>query len=240
MIASRELYFHFDRELIVNNYIDVILSNTASNYQKRDKDLFRELLSSHEDNVYVIRKSALELSKTLKLDKAIKDEDYSFLFNIKNEKGVYLFGDKFYKYHKTDGSIQLIMMTISNGNYISYDYCHIKEDRLIYPSHNEKFLTELEIFIKLYIFINLSETIVETVSPNQKHGTKKTGLVLNDVYVPLRIVDTTWNKIIKVGSFSVNAHFRLQACGELFAYRKLIYIDGYDKNGYTLNKKGTN
>lgn len=89
-------------------------------------------------------------------------------------------------------------------------------------------------FIKMIIFTELSELETVVLEPNQKTGTKKTGRYLNDSKSRVVIVDSAWSKkLIKSDGFLVSGHTRLQSYGAGNKYRKPIWIDSYEKEGYT-------
>lgn len=54
----------------------------------------------------------------------------------------------------------------------------------------------------------------------------------------VKIIDSRWFRdIIKTDGFGVSGHFRLQPCGKNKTDRKLIWVNEYKKNGYTLIHK---
>jgi hypothetical protein len=56
----------------------------------------------------------------------------------------------------------------------------------------------------------------------------------NDTKHNLCFLDSKWfTNLVKSDAFKVRGHFRLQACGEGYKDRKLIWINDFQKNGYT-------
>lgn len=54
----------------------------------------------------------------------------------------------------------------------------------------------------------------------------------------VRIIDSTYfTTLIKTGSFKVRGHFRFQACGEGMKDRKVIWVNDFEKSGYTREAK---
>lgn len=54
----------------------------------------------------------------------------------------------------------------------------------------------------------------------------------------VEIMDSTWfTTLVKSEEFKVRGHFRLQACGEAFKDRKLVWIKDFKKEGYTRKAK---
>lgn len=61
-------------------------------------------------------------------------------------------------------------------------------------------------------------------------GCKYTNLTTNNI----QIIDSKWfTTLVKSDAFKVRGHFRLQPCGEGMKDRKLIWINDFEKSGYT-------
>ena len=195
----------------------------------------RSLLSLHDDKLYTFSDNVQELSSKIVLDKSIRQEDYTFLLNINTDKKVYLLGNKFYKFQKIGNKINILMFTYEN-NYLQFKYGFILENRLIVDeSFDMKSLTD---FMRLLVFTELSETTEVYLRPNGgKSGTKKTGTIMNCTDKGIIFVKSNWNLNVNVSSFNVSWHLRLQPCGKNRSQRKLILIDSYVKDGYTLSAK---
>ncbi len=95
-------------------------------------------------------------------------------------------------------------------------------------------VTSKEEFIyKLLCFIFLSENTEEVVSPGRKHGTKKKGKFINELDVPVTIINSKWNiTSIRTEGFPVSGHFRLQPTGPERKITKMIWINPFEKKGY--------
>lgn len=138
-----------------------------------------------------------------------------------------------------------IMAAINNKDYkhqanngVFYYLWGIKDGRLHFPpdERNEDFYAEMMEFTKLLIFTELSELETIILGPKQTTGTRKQGKWMNESNGLVRIVDSTWNKkIIKGDGFQVSGHRRLQPCGPGLRHRKLIWVDDFEKTGYTRN-----
>lgn len=92
---------------------------------------------------------------------------------------------------------------------------------------------------KLITFIELGDIEVEIIEKGRNNGkSKKNGKITNTSEFTVYVVDSSWNKlIIRTDGFAVMGHFRLQACGEGFKDRKLIWIDAFEKHGYKRQPK---
>jgi hypothetical protein len=90
------------------------------------------------------------------------------------------------------------------------------------------------LFVQLLLFIELSDLEIDILEPKQKIGTRKQGKYLNDSKSNISIVDSKWNVVsVRNESFLVGGHWRMQPCGKNNEERKLIYIDTFEKKGYT-------
>lgn len=125
---------------------------------------------------------------------------------------------------------------LSNG--IFYYMWGIKDGKLHFPEdeRNEDFFNEMMEFIRLLIFTELVDVETVELTPNQSTGTRKQGKWLNNSNGNVKIVDSSWNKIlIKGEKFSVTGHLRMQPCGPGLKYRIPKWIDEFEKEGYTRN-----
>lgn len=89
--------------------------------------------------------------------------------------------------------------------------------------------------LSIYYFAEIETKIIEAESkkhPNTHNGVK------NSTKVPIAVVDSTWfTNIIRTSGFGVNGHFRFQPCGKNLKERKLIWINPFEKQGYTRTAK---
>lgn len=139
------------------------------------------------------------------------------------------------------------MATLKNRNFVDhltkgvfYYMWGIKSGKLSFPDEekNEDFFDEMLQFVRLLIFTELSELETVELRPKQSIGSQRKGKTLNDGNKNVIIVDSSWNKILVKGdSFKVSGHLRLQPCGPNLQYRKLKYIDEFQKEGYTRGAK---
>jgi hypothetical protein len=142
-----------------------------------------------------------------------------------------------------DKEYKILMDTLNNKNFddhiskgVFYYMWGIKGGKLHFPEkeRDENFDKEMMEFVRLLIFTELSELESVTLAPKQSVGTKKQGKMLNESNSSVVVVDSTWNKIIhREQGFKVSGHLRLQPYGPEMKYRRLQYIDDFEKTGYT-------
>lgn len=91
--------------------------------------------------------------------------------------------------------------------------------------------------ICIIVFMKYCEVETKTVPPGrrEKHvGTK----YVNETKQKIEILDSTWfTTLIKSEGFSVGGHFRFQPYGPGLSQKKLIWIEPFEKTGYTRTAK---
>lgn len=97
-----------------------------------------------------------------------------------------------------------------------------------------------EFVYKFLCFMFLTENDEVVLNPGQSHGTKRTGKIINELKIPMTVVNSRWNTtVIRNEGFMVSGHFRLQPWGPGMLQRKLIFIEPFEKTGYTRQAKST-
>lgn len=104
---------------------------------------------------------------------------------------------------------------------------------------NSPVMKEIEEFIyKFLCFMFLTENDEMILNPGQSHGSRRTGKVINELKMPMTVVNSRWNiTTIRNQGFAVSGHFRLQPCGAGHIDRKLIFIEPFEKKGYVRKAK---
>lgn len=88
---------------------------------------------------------------------------------------------------------------------------------------------------KLLCFLYMTENEEILVEPGAKHGTRKTGKVVNSLTIPVTIVNNNWNiTSIRTEGFDVSGHLRMQPTK---GGHKLILIEPFKKHGYVRKAK---
>ena len=91
---------------------------------------------------------------------------------------------------------------------------------------------------QLLVFTELAETEIVELAPGKKFGTRKQGKYLNETKSNVIVVDANWNKYVFTSEgFNVRGHFRWQPCGVDRQQRKLIFIEEFQKKGYSRRPK---
>lgn len=110
-----------------------------------------------------------------------------------------------------------------------------KEQRDIVVGLNTAMLNMIP-FLVFMDYAEVQEKIVKAGTKN-KGISKKSGDSNLSEFNVIRLDSTYFTRIYREEGFSVSGHFRLQPCGEGLRDRKLIYINPFEKNGYTRRAK---
>lgn len=88
------------------------------------------------------------------------------------------------------------------------------------------------------LFLKFADIDVKNLPTNRQIFEGVNCLYNNKSKYPIKIVDSTWfTTLVKSDAFKVRGHFRLQACGEGMTKRKLVWINDFQKEGYTRQAK---
>jgi hypothetical protein len=110
-----------------------------------------------------------------------------------------------------------------------------------YPLHlysEEKIKAWIESCIVIELFIQYAEIQTKNLKPNRQIWEGINCIYNNKTNHDITVIDSTWfTTLIKSDAFKVRGHFRLQPCGEGMKDRKLIWINEFQKEGYTREAK---
>jgi hypothetical protein len=93
--------------------------------------------------------------------------------------------------------------------------------------------------MQIMTFVELGDIEVLELMAGRNNGKdKNNGKITNTHNYTVFVVDSSWNKIIvRTDGFAVRGHFRLQPCGINMGDRKLVWINAFEKHGYTRRPK---
>lgn len=96
----------------------------------------------------------------------------------------------------------------------------------------------VKIILATELFLNFAEIETREVHPARQIWDGPTCLYNNKTKFPITVVDSSWfTTLVSSGAFKVRGHFRLQPHGEGMAKRKLVWINDFQKDGYTRKAK---
>lgn len=193
------------------------------------------------------------------------DEDYSVadkLWRLRNEVestcGVLLSANKYmYIYRitapKDKETIEVLCYTFYENLFIGftliewdrkdlYNECKLINNSFHYVSkvnkdYNISYPTQLVVTFEL--FKNYADVETKIISKAKGRKVKINGdRYKNDCNVPVVIIDSAYfTNIIRTKGFKVKGHFALRACGKGKKDRRLVWINPFEKQGYTRKAK---
>ena len=211
---------------------------------------FWQTINKENQKAYYCTESMLSKLDMLKVERKDDTFDWSVFKHLSDRKVTFIFPDN-----------SLLRMTMSEN---TLAFVHLKMDikdktnltdtmkwvmfyvnrytgeQCDYFSHID--VKTIEKFIyRLLCFMYLTENDEVIVPSGGKNGTKKSGKIINILPVPLTIVTSRWNTtVIRTEKFGVRGHFRLQPYGTAMSLTKIIFIEPFEKNGYTRKAKSKN
>lgn len=214
----------------------------------------RDLLSEDKCRQFLITGEVLDMCEKIRVKEPFEVE---WLSQVKDGKRQLNFGDTFIRYEKKDGVIFAMgakNKKLENGqHYLSYTFFKfdLNLKRVSGKSSPDDFDVKPPIphatfddfakktLYQLIMYMELADIEEIFVSPGRSHGVKKSpNKLFNDSHIPMTVVTTGWNKIIRTTGFDVNGFFKKQHWGPKNQYRKLIWIDPFHKEGYNLGARG--
>lgn len=198
------------------------------------KDVFVDKLNENSAISYEWAKNAKDFQKCIILPNE-KWPDNIFLVE---KKGMKVFIGQF-----------AFVKTINDymGFVSIYDYSVKNDGSALWLSHTINFkmddadvMTERNFsIIPYFVFLDYAEVEEKTIKAGTKNKgiSKKSGSTNLSEFDIKRIDSMYFTRIHREEGFSVSGHFRLQPCGEGLRDRKLIYINPFEKNGYTRRAK---
>lgn len=157
--------------------------------------------------------------------------DFVIMFNFQTKKG--------------DENVKLVLFIFSKDGYLlGYHSMDKGLDEALWinsimniPNNEESIRDWLGSKLNAAITISMFKTYadVETKFLKPKQRIKEIDCkYVNDTELDLTYLDCKWfTNLIKSDGFKVRGHFCLQPCGVGLKNKKLIWINDFDKNGYT-------
>lgn len=230
-----------------------LVERAGNSLQKGDIDLqgsdelnsFIRLVNPRNQKAYIVTNSVMEKLEFLKLTKKgihfnwtvfrklspqkitlILPDNRLLRIMIEDDDVIELFWLKFDKAKvpgpNIDGNMKWVML-----------YFNTKTGALCEHFDHPDALEIEEFIYKLMCFFYLTDNDEIIISPGKSYGTKKSGKVLNEMPIPVTIVNSRWNTtVIQTEQFGVRGHFRLQPCGTGRRDSEVIFIEPFVKNGY--------
>lgn len=235
MIGKNMFNYHRNQEITAHGGIQMWneylrgIGETDDNYFMDVSFLMEHGLLG--DTIYLVRETALEIARKIKVN-----EEMHFQYLNRIPEGHFVFidsKDSFYKFFRIFDHIHVLHFSCDAEEYHYKIYRFDLKKSYKYLVEDEKGKIVVDLFFQLCIFWQFSDPEVVVLEEGRKVGTRKAGKITNDSPFKVRMIDSTWNKIIiRTDGFDVDGHLRLQPCGEGMKDRKLIWINPFKKKGY--------
>jgi hypothetical protein len=108
-------------------------------------------------------------------------------------------------------------------------------------TEEEYFVEQAELYVQCEVFLQYAELQTKELKPHHKQIEGVKCLYENKLPFTIQIIDSTWyTTLVKTDAFKVRGHFRLQPYGEGLSKKKLVWINEFQKEGYTRTAKKEN
>jgi hypothetical protein len=170
------------------------------------------------------------------------DELSSFLNKERNNSGILLFnqnGNHNSVCYVLDSreSEHTISLTFFQNELLTYSFVWRNGEHLYNFFDSNNFEPEGDVkywIIALLWFIKYCDLEVKELPPSRQIFEGVNCVYNNKTDHTIQIIDSTWfTTLIKSDAFKVRGHFRLQPHGEGLSKRKLIWVNEFEKHGYT-------
>jgi hypothetical protein len=201
-----------------------------------------ELISPLNQRAYLITGSIWELLVKIKLKR--KDNghhDWTVFNHIKEQKVTLIFPrtNMLFRVSVASNCIYMSYVMLQDMAEVKFHFFYANKDGTLSENFDDNRVGAIEdTLYRLLCFFWLTQNDEVVLKPGEKKGTRKQGKLVNQMTIPITVVNSRWNTTVKVeGDFDVSAHFALRRCGVAFSETRLVYIDTYQKHGYTRNAK---
>lgn len=219
------------------------------NYREKENmelALMTNFLSPNKGKVYYCTNTVLDKLDMLKTSRVDGKYDWSVFSNIPDGKSTYIFDDdsllRVYIYGDIIHLCHLKRIKQQSGDEVEWDLFYIDKTTGEKGDHFDDLAKDgIEEFIySLLCFIHLTENDEIEVKGKHRLGTKKQGKFVNTFPFPVIIINSRWNTTVKrTEGFGVRGHFAIRRIGEGRKGAKMVFIEPYEKQGYT-RKAGSN
>ncbi len=195
-----------------------------------------QIIDDSDTSYYLIAETVYKCAELIKIKenftgrtlKDIKFGKYTYLMG-KNRMCRFVCGPGYIKgYYYNDAEHKAFdwHIAMASGNYY-------------FP---QKYGAEFSLIMQVLTFVELGDIEVLELAAGKNNGKprndQKEEKIHNSSNYTVFVVDSNWNKIvIRDEGFGVRGHYKMQPCGPAWADRKLIWVNAFEKEGYTRKAK---
>lgn len=225
---------------------DLVRSDTGKGILPNKNYVISETVTDKLELLKVNKNSEYKLTgkKMEDIDTTIMTYDWSVFNNIGLRKVTFILQDNcLLRMQRDENFLALFFLKCdildweNNQGHIHWTVSFIDwRNKRVSSNFIDPEMQAIELYIyRLLCFIYLSENDEVLVPPGGKHGTRKSGKIINELKLPVTVVTSKWNiTSIRTEGFDVSGHFRLQPVRE---GHKMIWIDPFRKHGYVRKAK---
>ncbi len=235
---SKEIAISFSLKYDNTSLYEDSLS-ALSNYLKSSKiyffqkDLFQKIVNRE---FRFMEKLNTFLEQDLSDKGILIVDDFAIVYEIFSDNSFQIFGltciyDSVYCMYHTYGTINAKLNKFETNYHLST----ILDDKHLIEQFTYQLKEAIQNIFECVIFKKYAPIETKTIKAGKgiKSIKKKNSDNIDVVYV-----DSSWfTNLIRTGAFKVKGHFALRACGKGRSERKLVWINPYEKNGYTRKAK---
>lgn len=225
--------------LRLNKSISKLIASLIANYKKE-----------YEKNIKYISKPILEFTyknveKLTSFQKDLKDDIGVLLLHTNRKSIDSAVNMIFYQLHrKLDACVTGWLIFVAGGHIVEFAQVEVYEDGLVNIQTGSRVMDkEIEemVLMKLNLLVFMQHAELET---KIIHGKKNRKVIFNkqkylsEIDLNIHLVDSTYyTTIIRKEGFKVKGHLRMQRYGPGRSLQRMIYIQPFEKHGYTRRAK---
>ncbi len=207
-----------------------------------------QLLCVQDNKTYYVTNSVIDRLKLFDTKKCMDVEGWKIFSHLPDFKKTFILpdGNKCIRVVKQDGLIYFCHLeftmhpkekrTPNDDGRLYWILVYVDLDRSEIAEH---FLSEDGRRIAPYLYalmcyVLLCDNQTIELPPKGKHGTQKTGKIINILPYPITIINNTWNvTTVRDGDIDVCGHSALRWTGVGRLIPRIVFIEPFKKHGYT-------
>lgn len=216
------------------------------------KSLLDLLKTTRDTKNYYVTETIIDKLDMLKISKITDGDkkvfDYSVFSQIKEGKFTFILPvnehaktSSLVRFAIQDSYIYFFHLEFDKGKEtLRWDTYMVPRDKQhTCERYESPYIDKIEpIVYKLLCFVFLSSNEEVFIEAGRKQGTRKQGKIINNTNQNIIILNSNWNVTsIRTEGFSVSGHFALRRHGMGRQLTKMVFIEPYEKHGYTRKAK---
>lgn len=235
-------------------WVEMVMSQKDDDV-RRGRDLPEEtylgvvdLLHNRDNKTYVVTRTVMDRLELFDTKKAMDIEGWNVFKNIPDFKKTFIFptGHQCLRVWKTNGLLYFYHLSFEHlpkvqrtpkcdgSTYSIVLFVDLAEGRLAEYFNSEDGVKLAPMLYALMCFTELCDNEVIEIEPKAKYTGSKSDKFINSTPWPIAVINNTWNvTTIRTEGFAVRGHAALRYTGSGRTIPKMVYIEPYQKNGYT-------